>query len=236
MTIDASDLARCIDHTLLRPETTPEQIDRLCDDALQYGFWAVCVGPTYVKRARQRLDTQGSSSSAGHHPAIVSVAGFPLGASATATKADEARRAIDDGATEIDMVAHLGALIAGDRITVRNDIETVVGVVHQRARARLLKVILETAALTTEQIVLGCRCCREGGADFVKTSTGFHSAGGATVEHVRLLRHSASPVRVKAAGGIRTVEAARSMLEAGAVRLGTSSSVAILEELTRPLP
>jgi deoxyribose-phosphate aldolase len=163
----------------------------------------------------------------------VSVAGFPLGASATATKVDEAQRALDDGAAEIDMVAPLGALIAGDRTRVREDIQAVADVVHKAARGGVLKVILETGALTGEQIILGCRCCAEGEADFVKTSTGFHPAGGATLEHVRLLYRCASPILVKAAGGIRTAARARAMLEAGAARLGTSSGVAIVEEVRR---
>ena len=149
----------------------------------------------------------------------------------TATKADEARRAIDDGATEIDMVVALGELIGGDRAYVRSDIEAVARVVHQATGNRLLKVILETAALTTDQLILGCRCCAEAEADFVKTSTGLHPRGGATAEHVRQLHRHASPLRVKAAGGIRTAEAAKAMLEAGAVRIGTSAGVAILEQL-----
>jgi len=149
----------------------------------------------------------------------------------TATKADEARRAIDDGATEIDMVVALGPLSAGDRTYVRSDIVAVARVVHQATGNRLLKVILETAALTMDQLILGCRCCAEAEADFVKTSTGFHPRGGATVEHVRQLHRHASPLRVKAAGGIRTAEAAKAMLEAGAVRIGTSAGVAILEQL-----
>ena len=154
-----------------------------------------------------------------------------MGANSTETKADEARRAMDDGATEIDMVVALGALIAGDRAYVRSDIEAVARMVHQVSGNRLLKVILETAALTMDQLILGCRCCAEAEADFVKTSTGFHARGGATVEHVRQLRRHASPLRVKAAGGIRTAEAATAMLEAGAVRIGTSAGVAILEQL-----
>ena len=233
MSAAVKDIARRIDHTLLGPEAVPEQIDALCDQALQYGFGAVCVNPVYVRRAAERLATCRPADVADRLPAIVSVAGFPLGASLTATKVDEASRALGDGATEIDMVISLGALIAGDRGTVRTDIEAVANVLHQANPPGLLKVILETGALTTEQIILGCRLCVEGQADFVKTSTGFHPSGGATVEHVRLLCRHASPVLVKASGGIRTGAETRAMLEAGASRIGTSSGVAIIDELRR---
>jgi len=234
--VTVAETVRAIEHTLLRPEATPQQVDVLCDEALRYGFAGVCVNPIYVRRAAERLTLTPTLSlegrgSLGTRPIVVAAVGFPLGASLTATKADEARRAIDDGAMEIDMVAALGALIVGDGKTVRSDIEAVARVVHQAAGNRLLKVILETAALTTEQLILGCRCCAEAEADFVKTSTGFHPRGGATVEHVRQLHRHASPLRVKAAGGIRTAEAVQAMLEAGAVRIGTSAGVAILEQL-----
>ncbi|MEK7756347.1 MAG: deoxyribose-phosphate aldolase, partial [Planctomycetota bacterium] len=182
--------------------------------------------PTLSLKGRGGLESTRVST-----PLVVAAVGFPLGASLTATKADEARRAIDDGATEIDMVVALGELIGGDRAYVRSDIEAVARVVHQATGNRLLKVILETAALTTDQLILGCRCCAEAEADFVKTSTGLHPRGGATAEHVRQLHRHASPLRVKAAGGIRTAEAAKAMLEAGAVRIGTSAGVAILEQL-----
>lgn len=230
MNVTVDEMARAIEHTLLRPEATPQQIDVLCDEALRYGFAGVCVNPIYVRRAAQRLATRGERVST-KTTVVVAAVGFPLGANSTETKADEARRAIDDGATEIDMVVALGALVAGDRTYVRADIEAVARVVNQGSGNRQLKVILETAALTTDQLVLGCRCCAEAEADFVKTSTGFHPSGGATVEHVRQLHRHASPLRVKASGGIRTAEAAAAMLEAGAVRIGTSAGVAILEQL-----
>jgi deoxyribose-phosphate aldolase len=245
MTITAAETARRIDHTLLRPEATPEQIDLLCDQAVEYGFGAVCVNPVFVGRAVEQLASSRAAQSASTSaqadrgdtwPRVVSVAGFPLGASTTATKAEEARRALDEGATEIDMVAQLGALIAGSRESVGNDIEAVARTVHRARSDGILKVILETAALTRDQIALGCRCCVEGGADLVKTSTGFHPAGGASVAHVRLLVRHASPLGVKAAGGIRTANDARVMLEAGATRLGTSAGVAIIEDLRRSAP
>lgn len=221
--ITAQDVAARIEHTLLKPEATPENIDALCDEAIVHGFAGVCVNPVFVAWAARRLAA---------YPAIrvITVVGFPLGANTTATKAFEARRALDDGAHEIDMVVHLGALIVGDRKSVRADIESVAAAVHRATPPGALKVILETATLDEERIILGCRCAVEGEADFVKTSTGFHPAGGATVEHVRLLRRHVSPIQVKAAGGIRTWAQAVAMIEAGAARLGTSASVAILRE------
>ena len=226
-------VARAIEHTLLSPQATPEQIDRLCDEAMHFGFAGVCVNPLYVRRAAQRIAAACPAGAASHRPVVVSVAGFPLGASRPDTKADEARRALDDGAGEIDMVIALGLLIAGDRRAVRADIEAVARVVHGHSPPGVLKVILETAALSEEQIVLACRACAEGEADFVKTSTGLHPAGGATVKAVRLLVRCASPLRVKASGGIRTAAQAVAMLEAGASRIGTSSGPAIIEELSR---
>jgi deoxyribose-phosphate aldolase len=236
MVLTVGDVAARIEHTLLRPEATSDQVDALCDEAVEYGFAGICVNPIHVRRAVDRLVRSGAvlderSSESGPRIRVISVAGFPLGASLTATKADEARRAIDDGAEEIDMVVALGALMAGDCKFVRADIEAVARVVHARTGGGILKVILETAALSHERIIQGCRCCAEGDADFVKTSTGFHPAGGASVEHVRLLHRHAAPIRVKAAGGIRSAEAALAMLDAGASRIGTSSGVAIVAEL-----
>lgn len=228
MIIAASVLAAAIDQTLLKPEATPSQIDALCDEAVAHGFGAICVNPVYVAQAAKRLEAAGR----GHVPRVVSVAGFPLGASTTASKAEEARRALGDGAAEIDMVVHLGALIAGERLRVRRDIEAVASIVHE-VPDRWLKVILEVTALTREQIILGCRCCAEGEADFVKTSTGFHPTGGATVEHVRMLCRLASPMRVKASGGIRIAADAVAMINAGASRIGTSSGAAILRSLAQ---
>lgn len=218
----AVDIASAIEHTLLKPEATTSQIDQLCDEAMEHGFRAVCVNPIYVSQAAQRLK---SSSTTG----VVSVVGFPLGATYSETKAEEARRALGDGATEIDMVVALGALIDGKRDHVRRDIENLARVVHDPYSA-ILKVILETATLTDEQIMLGCRLCAEGEADYVKTSTGLHPSGGATIEHVRLLHRYATPLKVKAAGGIRTAAVAIDMLKAGAATLGTSSGVSILSE------
>jgi deoxyribose-phosphate aldolase len=234
--LPADQVARTIDHTLLKPEATAGQIDALCNEARRYGFGAVCINPVYVRRVAERLSLYPANDESDHRPAVVSVAGFPLGASTTATKADEARRAIDDGATEIDMVAAIGALIDGDRAAVRRDIEAVARVVHQTIDGGILKVILETGVLTKEQLIFGCRCCVEGEADFVKTSTGLHPCGGATVEQVQLLYRHGSPLKVKASGGIRTAAIARAMLEAGAARIGTSAGVNIVEEMRRADP
>jgi deoxyribose-phosphate aldolase len=219
-----AELARLIDHTLLKPEATREQIDQLCDECRQYGFFAACVNPAWVARCVQRL--------AGSNTCVASVAGFPLGASLPATKADETRRAVEQGATEVDMVVNLGALLAGDEATVVRDITAVVAAAVGVRPNALVKVILETRVLTDEQIALGCRCAAEAQADFVKTSTGFHPAGGATAEHVALLREHAGPLKVKAAGGIRDLSTALAMIEAGADRLGMSASVAVVEALT----
>ena len=233
MAVTTEQMARAIDHTLLKPEATPEQIHALCVEAIEHGFGAVCVLPVYVERAARVIEQRAMDARGGHSPCVVSVAGFPLGASLTATKADEARRAIEHGATEIDMVIHLGSLIAGDDQAVQHDIQIVADTAHQALPNGVLKVILETAALTTEQVIRGCRASVESGADFVKTSTGCHASGGATVEHVRLLGAHASPLSVKASGGIRTAEAAVAMLNAGATRIGTSSGIAILAEMRR---
>ncbi len=233
MSITVQQLARKIDHSLLTSEATSEQIDLLCDETITYGFGAVCVNPVYVRRVARRLAELTTNRSDAETPVIVSVAGFPLGTSTTDTKADEARRAIDDGATEIDMVVHLGALIENRHAQVRKDIETLAHVVHRRVDGGVLKVILECGALTTQQIILGCRCCAEGEADFVKTSTGMHPSGGATTDIVQLLYRHASPLLIKAAGGIRTAASALEMIVAGAARIGSSSGVAMIEELRR---
>lgn len=219
----ASDLARRIDHTLLKPEASAAQVDQLCDECRQYGFVAACVNPVWVERCAARL--------AGSDTLVCSVAGFPLGASLSASKADEARRAVEQGAREIDMVVNLAALIAGDRKTVTADIAAVVAATRRASDRNVVKVILETAALTAEQIILGCRCTAEAQADYVKTSTGFHPAGGASVEAVALMRQHAAPLKVKAAGGIRDLPAALAMIEAGADRLGMSASVAVMKAL-----
>lgn len=213
-------LAAMIDHTLLRPEVTCPQIDRLCAQALNHGFCAVCVNPVYVSQAARRLR--------GSPVVVASVAGFPLGANTTAAKIEDARQAIDAGAREIDMVLQLGALIAGEKNRVRDDIAAVAEVVRAASPDHVLKVILETAALSPELIALGCRCCAEAQVDFIKTSSGFHPAGGATEQAVRTLKKLAAPIKIKAAGGIGDLKTALSMIEAGADRLGMSASVDVI--------
>lgn len=181
------------------------------------------MNPLWVPRCVQRLS--------GGSTCVATVASFPLGASTTPVKTLEAQIAVEQGAAEVDMVVNLGALITGDENAVVRDIAAVVGAAKNANEDALVKVILETAALTDEQIILGCRCAAKAQADFVKTSTGLHPAGGASVEHVALLHKHAVPMRVKAAGGIRDLPTARAMIEAGAARLGMSASVAVVEAL-----
>lgn len=219
------ELAAMIDHTILKPEATAADIDRLCDEAIEWGLFAVCMNPMFVARAVKR--TQGG------RPVVVSVAGFPLGANTTAIKVEEARRVIADGASEVDMVLRVGDLRAGETGAVRDDIAAVVDAARRERRDAVVKVIFETGALTDDEIIGGCRCCAEAQADFVKTSTGFHSGGGATVAAVQLMHKHASPIRVKASGGIRDWPTARAMIEAGATRIGTSSGAAILSEFIK---
>ena len=213
----ARELARRIDHTLLDAAATAEQIDRLCAEALEHGFAAVCVNPVWVPRCAARLQ--------GAKVAVCSVVGFPLGAHLTEVKALEARRAVEQGARELDMVGLIGALVAGDLAAFELDVAAVVAA----SGGALVKVILEVGRLEREARIAGARTAIGAGAAFVKTSTG--TAGGATVDDVRLLREAVGPsAGVKASGGIRSRGQARALLEAGADRLGTSSGVAILRE------
>lgn len=217
------DLASYLDHTLLKPDATVAEIDRLCDEALRHGFASVCINGTWVRRCAEIL--------AGSSVLVCSVAGFPLGAMAPEVKTYEARRAIEDGACEIDVVQNVGALKSGDLALVRRDLAGAAETCHRHG-ARL-KVILETCLLTDEEKVRACRIAREAGADFVKTSTGF-STGGATVEDVELMRRTVGPdVGVKASGGVRDRDAAQAMIAAGATRIGASASVAIVRGGTR---
>lgn len=212
------DLARYIDHTLLRPDATASEIDTMCDEATQYGFASVCINPTWVKRAAERL--RGSSVK------VCTVIGFPLGATPPEIKAMEARRALRDGAREVDMVINIGALKSGDHDLVKRDIEKVVDAAHEGGA--IAKVILETALLTDEEKVVASSLARQAKADFVKTSTGF-SGGGATVYDVALMRETVGPTMgVKASGGVRTLEDAEDMIAAGATRIGASAGVQIV--------
>jgi deoxyribose-phosphate aldolase len=213
-----SDLARYIDHTLLKPEATAADIDRYCAEAKKYGFAAVCFNPVWVKRAAQNL--RGSSV------VVASVIGFPLGAQTTDIKVLEARRALRDGAREIDMVMNVGALKSGDQETVRQDIARVADACRE-GRA-VLKVILETGLLSDEEKVIASKLARAARADFVKTSTGF-GPGGATPFDVALMREAVGPAMgVKASGGVRTAEQAEALIAAGATRIGASAGIAIV--------
>jgi deoxyribose-phosphate aldolase len=213
-----SEIARLIDHTLLKPEATGDKIVRLCAEAREHGFASVCVNPFWVPMAAREL--------AGSSVKTCTVIGFPLGASTTATKVFEAGDAIGAGAQEIDMVINIGALIAGDRAKILTDLCGVIEEGHKRGA--LVKVILETCLLTKDQKVAACRYCVEAGADFVKTSTGF-SSGGATVDDVALMRQTVGPLMgVKASGGVRSYADVRKMVDAGATRIGTSAGVAIV--------
>lgn len=212
------DLAKYIDHTLLKPEATAEQIDELCAEAREYQFASVCINPTWVKRSAENLR--------GTNVVTCTVIGFPLGASTTAIKAMEARRALREGAREVDMVLNVGALKSGEYDQVREDIAKVAEAAHEVGG--LCKVILETALLTDEEKVIASSLAKEAKADFVKTSTGFGS-GGATVYDVALMRETVGPdMGVKASGGVRTLEDVEDMIAAGASRIGASAGVQIV--------
>jgi deoxyribose-phosphate aldolase len=214
-----TDLARYIDHTLLRPEAVVADIDRLCAEAAEFRFAAVCVNPTWVRRAAENLH--------GTDVDVASVVGFPFGATPTEIKVFEARRAIRDGAREIDMVINIGALKSGLLAQVREDIARVADACHESGS--LCKVILETGLLTDEEKVVACRLAQQAKADFVKTSTGF-AKGGATVFDVALMRETVGPkMGVKASGGIRTAEDVQDMIAAGATRIGASAGVKIVK-------
>lgn len=210
-------LAAMIDHTMLKPEATAQQIEKLCNEAKEYGFYSVCVNPVYVSLAAELL----------LHSAVkvCTVVGFPLGACTTKAKVFETEDAIADGASEIDMVIHVGAMKSKNYKYVEEDIRAVVDAAHGKA---LVKVILENCLLEKDEIAMACSLCRKAGADFVKTSTGFNKSG-ASVEDVKLMRETVGPeMGVKAAGGIRDFAAAKAMVDAGASRIGASESIKIV--------
>ena len=213
------DIAAMIDHTLLKPDATPDQIAQLCYEARKYGFASVCINPGHVKLCADLLR--------GSNVKVCTVIGFPLGATSPEAKVYETETALRDGATEIDMVINIGALKGGDNTWVARDIRGVVETAHN-ARA-IVKVIIETSLLTDEEKVTACLLAKQAGADYVKTSTGF-AGGGATVEDVALMRRVVGPeMGVKASGGVRTFEEARSMVQAGATRIGASAGVKIVQ-------
>lgn len=213
------EIARFIDHTLLKPDAVEADIRRLCQEAKEFGFYAVCVNSNYVSLCVQELK--------GTPIKVASVVGFPLGAMESASKAFEARRAIELGAKEIDMVLPIGALKDRKLQVVEKDIQSVV----QATGGSPVKVILETSLLTDDEKVIACELSVKAGAAFVKTSTGF-GGGGATVEDVRLMKQTVGDnAEVKASGGVRSLEQALAMIQAGATRLGTSSGVALVKGL-----
>ncbi|HCS29731.1 MAG: deoxyribose-phosphate aldolase [Enterococcus italicus] len=215
------ELNRMIDHTILKADATRESVQTIIDEAKKHHFYSVCVNPTWVAFASEQLKNE--------PVAVCTVIGFPLGANTSATKAFETTDAIQNGADEVDMVINIGALKDGDDAYVRQDIEAVVAAAKDRA---LVKVIIETALLTEEEIIRACELAKLAGADFVKTSTGF-SRAGAKVEHIRIMRATVGPeMGVKASGGIHNEAEAVAMVEAGATRLGTSASIAIISGQT----
>jgi deoxyribose-phosphate aldolase len=216
-----TNIAAMIDHTLLKPEATRQQIESLCQEAKEYKFASVCVNPTWVSTAKKLLQGSGVM--------VCTVIGFPLGATTTETKAFETKNAIENGAEEVDMVINIGALKDHNDELVEKDIRAVVEAAKGKAHT---KVIIETSLLTKEEKIRACELSVKAGADFVKTSTGF-STGGATAEDIALMRKTVGPeLGVKASGGVRSTGDVQKMIEAGATRIGASSSIAIVKGQT----
>lgn len=216
-TLSAKEIAKYIDHTLLKQDASTSAIHILCEEAAKHQFFSVCVNSQFVGTASKALEGTGVK--------VAAVVGFPLGASLSEVKAFEAAKAVENGAAEIDTVLPIGLLLEGQYDAVRSDIKQVVDAVKGKA---IVKVIMETGFLNDEQKAAACKLSEEAGAHFVKTSTGF-GPGGATVEDVRLMRQNVSDtIGVKASGGVRDLQTAIAMIEAGATRLGTSSGVAIV--------
>jgi deoxyribose-phosphate aldolase len=218
-------LASYIDHTLLTAEVTGDQVKRLCSEAREYGFANVTVNPRWVPLASDILLRS--------EVKVGSVVGFPLGAESTTIKTAQATELIFAGADEVDMVADISAIVELDRDYFLNDLNSVLKACRSMRPAVVLKVIIESAALTDEQKVFACEICQRAGVDFIKTSTGLNPAGGASAEDVKLMAQTAPGCRIKAAGGIRTASQALAMIEAGASRIGTSASIQIIEEFRK---
>ncbi len=221
-------IAPLIDHTILKAEATRGDVLRLCDEAIEYGFASVCVNGQFVTAVREKLD--------GSNVKTCAVAGFPLGAMKPTVKAIEATSLVKDGADEVDFVAHLPTLLACDAEAAREEFAELTKAARSVLPGVVIKVIIESAALMKDaddtlaekRIAAACEAARAAGVDFVKTSTGFHPAGGASVEAVKLMKKHTGPMRVKASGGIRTAEDAQRMIDAGADRLGCSAGVQII--------
>ncbi|MBB5173715.1 deoxyribose-phosphate aldolase [Texcoconibacillus texcoconensis] len=211
-------IAKMIDHTMLKADTKKEQIDKVCQEAKEHGFFSVCINPTWIEEVANQL--------AESDVKVCTVIGFPLGATTPETKAFETKDAIEKGADEVDMVINIGQLKDGQYDAVKRDIQAVVDAANGQA---LVKVIIETSLLTDDEKRKACELAVEAGTDYVKTSTGF-STGGATVEDIRLMRETVGPdIGVKASGGMRDRETADAIIEAGASRIGASASVAIVQ-------
>lgn len=223
MNIEEKQLAGCIDHTLLDATATTEDIERMCDEAIEFGFHTVCVNSRWLGLVADRL--HGTDMKTG------GVVSLPLGADSTKVKVYQAKEAILAGADEIDMVADLAAIIEGNQRYLAGQLKAVLSICRSMRPKVPLKVIIESAAMTKEQKVFVCQIANDVGVDFVKTSTGLHPAGGATLEDIKLMKEAAPNCKVKAAGGIRTAKQAIEMLEAGAERIGTSCGVQIIEQI-----
>lgn len=223
MKLTKNEMAKMIDHTLLKAVGTPDEVTQLCREALEYGFASVCVNPYHVPLAKQLLE--------GSDVLVCTVIGFPLGATSTAAKAFEAEEAVRAGAREVDMVINIGLLKAGRQDEVLKDIRSVVEAATAVDKDAVVKVIIETCYLTDDEKIIACKLSKEAGAHFVKTSTGF-GTGGATVEDIALMRKTVGPqMGVKASGGIKNARQAMDMVEAGATRIGASAGMSIVSEL-----
>ncbi len=216
-------IAKFIDHTLLKPDATQVEIAKLCTEAKEFHFAAVCVNPPFVKQCADALR--------GTDVAVCTVVGFPLGAHTTATKVFETQEAIANGAKEIDMVINIGALRARQVEVVRDDIRAIVDVAHRQDA--MVKVIIETALLSHEELILACELVQAAGADFVKTSTGFSTRGAAVADVIFMRQTVGTAMGIKAAGGIKNLKQALAMIDAGATRIGASAGVAIVREFSK---
>jgi deoxyribose-phosphate aldolase len=223
-----AELAKYIDHTFLSATTTEPDVWQVCNEAIKYGFWSVCVLPRWIPLAADILHGKGVK--------VDGVAGFPFGSDSTKIKATQAEDVIMAGADEVDMVADLASIIEGDQRYFAGQLKAVLKVCRSMRPAVTMKVIIESAALTYEQKIFACLVAQDVGVDFIKTSTGLNPAGGATVEDVKLMAETAPRCKIKAAGGLRTADQVLDMIAAGASRIGTSASVQIIEEFREKAP
>ena len=217
-----AELAKYIDHTFLSATATEPDVRQICDEAVKYGFWSVCVLPRWIPLAADILHGKGVK--------VDGVAGFPFGSDSTKIKAAQAEDVIMAGADEVDMVADLASIVEGNRKYFTGELKAVLKVCRSMRPVVTMKVIIESAALTRQQKIFACQVAQDVGVDFIKTSTGLNPAGGATVEDVKLMVETAPKCKIKAAGGIRTAQQALDMIAAGASRIGASASVQIIEE------